>query len=353
MSEKSPLISVVIPCFRAGELLAQAIESVLAQTESDWELILVDNNASEETKAVIGRYVYRYPEKIRSVLESEQGNSSARNKGIKEANGKYIALLDDDDLMYSNRLEKQLDVALKDVNCSIVYADMDLCSQSGLKVEKKFFSSDELIYSKDILIWSPRYKQDPPIFTLPSIMFFLKERAIECGLFDERFNPVFHEDTDFCLRMWELGPFVKVHESLGMYREASADFLAMKRKGMLSLHIRERNQNQFFNKCVYKYFNPRDKKNLRSFKKLQSRLLRELAYSVLKFEGGKPLGRALIKRAVRASPIDWKNWKWFLRTFLPNVFLSRSLGEERLYNQKIEEVLNPEELKIFFTLPID
>lgn len=122
---------------------------------------------------------------------------------------------------------------------------------------------------------------------------------------------------------------------------------------MLSLHIRERNQNQFFNKCVYKYFNPRDKKNLRSFKKLQSRLLRELAYSVLKFEGGKPLGRALIKRAVRASPIDWKNWKWFLRTFLPNVFLSRSLGEERLYNQKIEEVLNPEELKIFFTLPID
>ena len=61
MSEKSPLISVVIPCFRAGELLAQAIESVLAQTESDWELILVDNNASEETKAVIGRYVYRYP----------------------------------------------------------------------------------------------------------------------------------------------------------------------------------------------------------------------------------------------------------------------------------------------------
>ena len=43
---KSPSISVVIPCFRAGELLAQAIKSVLAQTETDWELILVDNNAS-------------------------------------------------------------------------------------------------------------------------------------------------------------------------------------------------------------------------------------------------------------------------------------------------------------------
>ncbi len=350
---QNPLISVVIPCFRAGELLAEAIESVLAQTETDWELILVDNNASDETRAVVGRYVARYPEKIRSVFESEQGNSSARNKGIKESSGKYIAFLDDDDLMYPNRLEKQLDVALRNVNCSIVYADMDLCSQSGLKLEKKFFSSDKLIYSEDILIWSPRYKQDPPLFTFPSIMFFSKERALECGMFDEKFNPFFHEDTDFCLRMWELGPFVKVCESLGMFREASADFLAMKRKGMLSLYLRERNQNQFFNKCVHKYFNPRNKINLRSFKKLQSRLLRELACHVLKFEEGKLLGRALIQRAVRASPSDWKNWKWFLRTFLPNLFLCRFLGEERLHKERLEDVLNPQELKRFFTLPTD
>ena len=64
---KNPSISVVIPCFRAGELLAQAIESVLAQTETDWELILVDNNASEETRRVISRYLDKYPQKVKSV----------------------------------------------------------------------------------------------------------------------------------------------------------------------------------------------------------------------------------------------------------------------------------------------
>ncbi|MGC8530125.1 MAG: glycosyltransferase family 2 protein [Leptospirillia bacterium] len=54
--EKYPAISVIIPCFRAGELLAEAIESVLAQTETDWELISVDNNASKQTQNVINRY---------------------------------------------------------------------------------------------------------------------------------------------------------------------------------------------------------------------------------------------------------------------------------------------------------
>ena len=86
-SKKDPEISVVIPCFRAGELLAQAIESVLAQTETDWELILVDNNSSDDTKVVISKYVRNYPEKIKSVNEFDQGVCSARNKGIIESKG--------------------------------------------------------------------------------------------------------------------------------------------------------------------------------------------------------------------------------------------------------------------------
>ncbi|MGC8501109.1 MAG: glycosyltransferase family A protein, partial [Leptospirillia bacterium] len=122
---KDPAISVVIPCFRAGELLSEAIESVLAQTETDWELILVDNNASEETRAVIRRYVERYPEKVRSVLEPEQGLSSARNRGILEAFGKYIALLDDDDMMYPKRLALQKEVLEKDSDAALCYGKID------------------------------------------------------------------------------------------------------------------------------------------------------------------------------------------------------------------------------------
>ena len=90
--------------------MAEAVESVLAQTETDWELILVDNNASEETKEVISKYARLFPEKIRSVLEIDQGVCSARNRGIKESKGRYIALLDDDDIMYPERLALQKEV---------------------------------------------------------------------------------------------------------------------------------------------------------------------------------------------------------------------------------------------------
>ena len=107
MSDSSPSISVVIPCFRAGELLAPAIESVLAQTEEDWELILVDNNASEETKEVISKYARLFPEKIRRVWEEDQGLCSARNRGISESQGEFIALLDDNDQLYPERLALQ------------------------------------------------------------------------------------------------------------------------------------------------------------------------------------------------------------------------------------------------------
>ena len=112
MNDLTPSISVVIPCFRAGALLSEAVESVLAQTETDWELILVDNNASDETKEVISRFVRKYPDKIRSVLEPEQGSSSARNRGILEAQGPLVAFLDDDDRMYPDRLLLQKEALL-------------------------------------------------------------------------------------------------------------------------------------------------------------------------------------------------------------------------------------------------
>ena len=133
---KKPAISVIIPCFRAGELLAQAIESVLAQTETDWELILVDNNASEDTKSVISHFVGLYPEKISCVHEPNQGLPSARNRGLKEARGEFIAFLDDDDQMYPGRLSLQAEALSRQPDAVLCFGGIDWVSFDDSKVVK-------------------------------------------------------------------------------------------------------------------------------------------------------------------------------------------------------------------------
>lgn len=81
MEALPPAVSVVIPCYHGKNLLAEAIESVLLQTHQDFEIVLVDNNADPESKAVMEKFRKAYPNKIRIVFEPDQGVCSARNRG--------------------------------------------------------------------------------------------------------------------------------------------------------------------------------------------------------------------------------------------------------------------------------
>lgn len=91
----SPQVSVVIPCFRQGRFLAGAIESVLAQTCSSIEVIVVNDGSDDDTEDVAARYGGR----VRYVLKENGGLSSARNAGIAVARGRYLLFLDADDLI--------------------------------------------------------------------------------------------------------------------------------------------------------------------------------------------------------------------------------------------------------------
>ena len=133
-----PAISVVIPCFRAGEYLAEAIESVFSQSEKDWELILVDNNAASDTKEVIKRYHLLNKDKIRVFHEENQGSSFSRNRGFIESRGKFVAFLDDDDIMYPDRLVLQKK-ALNDLpHSDAVFTGFS--KGNGLKIGENFGS---------------------------------------------------------------------------------------------------------------------------------------------------------------------------------------------------------------------
>lgn len=104
------LISVIIPTFGRTNTLIEAIDSVLSQTYSNLEIIVVDDNADTELREIIDNIIYRFGDsRIICVHNSENlGGAESRNVGIRCANGDYIAFLDDDDLYLPEKLEKQM-----------------------------------------------------------------------------------------------------------------------------------------------------------------------------------------------------------------------------------------------------
>jgi len=100
----NPKVSVVIPTYNRADKVPNGIESVLAQTCSDLEVIVVDDGSTDDTGKVLAE---RFGDRIRYYAQHNQGASAARNRGIQEARGEYIAFLDSDDLWEKDKLEWQ------------------------------------------------------------------------------------------------------------------------------------------------------------------------------------------------------------------------------------------------------
>lgn len=112
MTNKLPIVSVIIPAYNCGKTIAQAIDSALAQ-RVDVEVIIINDCSSDNTEAVISRYLdnpaVRY---IRN--EKNLGAARTRNRGVRLARGKYVAFLDSDDWWEKNKLKKQLRLLAKE-----------------------------------------------------------------------------------------------------------------------------------------------------------------------------------------------------------------------------------------------
>src|SRR4051794_25365627 len=100
-------VSVIIPTYNRGRLVVQAVQSVLAQTYTDVEAIVVDDGSTDDTQELVTRAFGGNP-KVRYFKKPNGGVSSARNMGLREAQGEFVALLDSDDTWFSNKLELQL-----------------------------------------------------------------------------------------------------------------------------------------------------------------------------------------------------------------------------------------------------
>jgi glycosyltransferase involved in cell wall biosynthesis len=118
---KTPKVSVVIPNYNYARYVGEAIESVLAQTYRDFEIIVINNGSTDNSIEVLKKY----EDRIRCFTQENQGQSGARNRGIQESRGEWIAFLDADDVWLPTKLEQQVPL-FSDPKVGIVYCGVQV-----------------------------------------------------------------------------------------------------------------------------------------------------------------------------------------------------------------------------------
>lgn len=143
----SPLVSIITPCYNAESFIADTIESVFAQTYEGWELIVVDDGSTDRSAHVVKEY-QKKDSRIRYLKMEKPSGSPAlpRNRGIKEAKGRYIAFLDSDDLWLPKKLEEQLSIIGR-TGVAMVFSNYEKISPKGERLERPIIAPAMVDYS--------------------------------------------------------------------------------------------------------------------------------------------------------------------------------------------------------------
>jgi glycosyltransferase involved in cell wall biosynthesis len=101
-----PTVTIVLPTYNRASFLPDAFASIEQQTYSDWELVVVDDGSTDSTKEMVDRFAGSHSQPVRYIFQSNQGPAAARNRGVREAAGHYLAFFDSDDLWRPGYLER-------------------------------------------------------------------------------------------------------------------------------------------------------------------------------------------------------------------------------------------------------
>jgi glycosyltransferase involved in cell wall biosynthesis len=187
----SPSISVIIPTYNRAHIVPEAIDSVLAQTYGDFEIIVIDDGSTDVTATVLQR---RYGEKITCIRIKNSGLPAARNAGIKAARGQYIAFLDDDDEWLPEKLTLQMQLLQNNSGVGLVYCGCLQIDAEGTVLNQLYPEKRGTVFN-DLL-------EENYIIGSASAVLVRKELVERAGCFDETLKAC--EDWDLWIRISRL-----------------------------------------------------------------------------------------------------------------------------------------------------
>jgi glycosyltransferase involved in cell wall biosynthesis len=220
---KHPKVSVVIPTYNRATTVPRAIESVLAQTVTDLEVIVVDDGSSDDTGKVLGEM---FGNRIRYHAQANQGASVARNRGVQEARGEWIAFLDSDDLWEKEKLEWQLKALQQFApQCGGCYTDTRFFNHPETRtmfqlVEQEYRHEGTMGVNADVLQRLVRPGGAGMVICLSSLVA-RADAVRKTGGFDPKL--MYSQDSEFMFRLAMLTGFCYVNRPLVRFDRSPAE----------------------------------------------------------------------------------------------------------------------------------
>ncbi|MGB9667721.1 MAG: glycosyltransferase family 2 protein [Thermosulfidibacteraceae bacterium] len=183
-----PLVSVVIPTYNRASLLIRAIESVFSQSYKNFEIIVVDDASTDNTREVVSKFLDD-PRVVYIRNEKNMGVSASRNRGIRYGRGEFVAFLDSDDYWLRDKLRKQVEIIMSDDDVGMVYTGERFIDEEGRIIRDEIPKYSGFVYH---VLLSKN-------FISPSSTLLRKEVFEKVGFFREDMN--YREDYEFFLRV--------------------------------------------------------------------------------------------------------------------------------------------------------
>ena len=229
-----PHISIILPFFNAQAFLAEAVDSVIAQTFGDWELLLIDDGSADGSGAIAQRYADADPHRI-SLLHHEGGRNrglpASRNLGLDRARAEWVALLDADDVWRPTKLARQAEIVVHHPQAAMIFGKSeywhDWAPGNGLSNVVPPLAPTGLHFPPALLCMT--YPLGPGGSPCPSNLVFRREAARQLGGFVEEFAGPW-EDIAFISKMLLHWPAYVSDECWDRYRVHASSMSARARE---------------------------------------------------------------------------------------------------------------------------
>ncbi len=211
-----PKVTVIIPSYNCEAYIAETIDSILNQTFSDIELIVVDDGSTDRTCEI----VESYGEPVRLIRQTNARVCAARNRGIREAKGEFICLMDHDDYWYPEKLARQIEEFERHPEAGIVYSEFIRWhrNESGSFPPPESFERTSIPDDTDPEFTGWIYHQFLlDCWMLTSSAMFRREVFEKCGMFDEALP--YSEDWELWIRISREFQFIDLRRPTTLYRQ--------------------------------------------------------------------------------------------------------------------------------------
>jgi len=294
---KKPKVSIIIPTYNMGHYITTAIESIFFQIYKNYEIIVVDDGSTDNTEEILSQY----GNKIRIISQNHKGLACARNLGIRNSRGEYIALLDADDAWLPNRLLKQVPILDNKPRIGLVHSNLieidDNGNTLGISSQTKRLTTNSIALN---LLFRSQHILCPTVL--------LRKKCLQdVGVFDENLSWFGVEDRDLWIRIAMHWKIEYINIPLALYRI---------RHDAMSKNIKKMMKARYY--IVKKYT-----KNLFGFSLLRQRMLSAIHLELadgLAWRGNPDKSLQEYFKAIKLFPFNiiiYVNFlKAFIKTFL-------------------------------------